>query len=84
MHVYPPPIFASYFWFVPYGTVLFYALWKFSGGLIGCAGFISQTVSRWYSILCEGDMFHDLSEVNLSSVHFRRDCLKVLQGDAEG
>ena len=84
MHVNPPPVLARYLWFVPAGPMLFCALRKIPGGIGGCTGFISWIVSWWYVICWEGEIFHDLSEVNLVFSPFRRDCLEGFQGDAAG
>ena len=58
---------------VPAGLVLFCTLWKFSGGLRGRIGFISQNISCWAAIPWEGEMFHDLSELDLGFGHFVND-----------
>ena len=57
---------------------------KIAVGLGGRTGFISQIIPRWAAILWEGEIFHDLSEVNLVFLHFRCDWLEVFQGDASG
>ena len=84
MHVNHPPVFARDLWVVPDGLMLFCALRKIAGGLGGRTGFIYRIISCWAAIRREGEMFHDLSEVNLGFGHFRRDCLEGSQGDAAG
>ena len=47
-------------------------------------GLFSELFFCWASIRWEGEMFHDLSEVNLGFGHFRREYLEVFQGDTAG
>ena len=64
--------------------MLFYPIRKIAGGIRGCNIFISWIILRWAAIRSEGEMFHDLYELNLGFGHFRRDWLKLLQGHAAG
>ena len=84
MHEEPPPIFTREPWVVPYGTMLFCALLNIDGGIAGHTIFFSWIISCWAAIRWEGEMFYDLSEVDLGFGHFMRYCLEVLQGDASG
>ena len=50
---------------VPSITVIFCTLWHISGGIGGGNGFVYQIISYWDDIRWEGEMLHDLSEVDL-------------------
>ena len=84
MYVNPPPVFATYLWVVPDGQSLFCALWKSPGSIGGRNGFIFRIFSCWAAIRLEGEMSHNISEVNLGFGHFIRDSLEGFQGDAAG
>ena len=73
MHGEPPPVFTREPGVVTAGTMLFCALRRFVGDLGGHAIFIIQIISCWASIRWEGEMFHDLYEVELGFGHLRRD-----------
>ena len=72
MHVNPPPVFARDLRVVPDGPMFFCALRKIAGSLRGRTSIISLIISHWADIHWEGDMFHDMSEINLCFSHFRR------------
>ena len=82
MHVNPPNVFVRDLQVVPAGPMLFCALRKVSGVLGGRTGFISQIISLLAAISWEGNMFHDLSLLNLGFGHLRRDLLEGFQVDA--
>ena len=84
MHVNPPPVFARDLRVVPDGPMFFCALRKIAGSLRGRTSIISLIISHWADIHWEGDMFHDMSEINLCFSHFRRNWLEGFQGDAAG
>ena len=80
----PPPIFPRHPCIVTAVLMLFCDLQRLAGGLGGITGFIYHIISHWDAIRWEGDMFHDLSEVDLGFGHFRRDYLEGFHGDASG
>ena len=84
IHDNPTTIFASDPQVVLAVTMLFCAVQHISSGLRGLTGFILRIISHWDAIHWEGEMFYDLSEVDLGFGHFMRYCLEVLQGDASG
>ena len=84
MHDNPPKVFAWDPRVVPSGPILSFALRHFSGGLGGRTRFISRITSHWDYIHWEGEMIHDLSEVDFFFGHFICDCLEGFQGDANG
>ena len=84
MYIDLPPVFARDPRVIPPGPMLFCALRKISGCIGWCTGFIYQIISCWDSICWEGEMFHDMSELDLGFGHFRRDWLEGLQVDAAG
>ena len=63
---------------IPDGLMIFYALHKISGGLGERTGFIYWIISHLYSILWEGEMFHDLYKLDLGFGHFRHNWLELL------
>ena len=65
IHVNPSPIFARDPHVVTDGMILFFALRKLTSGLRGHTGFIYLTIYYWDDIRWEGEMLHDLSEVDL-------------------
>ena len=64
--------------------MLFHALRHIVSGIGGRTGFIFRIISLWAAIRWEGEMFHDLYEVDLGFGHFRCDWLEGFQGDAAG
>ena len=55
---------------------------KISSGIGWHTDFIYRIISHWANICWGGEIFHDLSEVEFSFGHFRRDFLGGFQYDA--
>ena len=84
MYVNPPTVFVRDLWVVPAVLMLFCALRQIAGDIRGCTGFIYRIISCWDAIHWEGDMFHDMSELESGFGHSRREFLEGFQGDATG